>query len=123
MAHYHADNGAFVSELWSIHLISKGQGLTFVEVGAHHQNGKAESKIRYFNPEHNQFSFTHGLWLKCSSNGSDERKVKEIQPAAGAGVSGLWTGIYRATSEFTRVDALMIKQAWIYFISKLYCLK
>ena len=45
--HYHADNGVFASQLWRAHCVSKGQGLSFAAVGAHHQNGRAEAKIRY----------------------------------------------------------------------------
>ena len=44
--HYHADNGVFASKLWRADCISKHQGLTFAGVGAHHQNGVAENKIR-----------------------------------------------------------------------------
>ena len=44
--HYHADNGIFASNLWKAHCIAKHQGLTFAGVGAHHQNGVAENKIR-----------------------------------------------------------------------------
>jgi hypothetical protein len=45
--HYHADNGVFASQPWRSHCITNRQGLTFAAVGAHHQNGKAEAKIRY----------------------------------------------------------------------------
>ena len=45
--HYHADNGIFASNHWKHNCISKHQGLSFSGVGAHHQNGKAENKIRY----------------------------------------------------------------------------
>ena len=44
--HYHADNGVFASKLWRSHCLIKQQGLTFAGVGAHHQNGRAENKIR-----------------------------------------------------------------------------
>ena len=44
--HYHADNGVFASKAWKSHCLIKHQGLTFAGVGAHHQNGKAENKIR-----------------------------------------------------------------------------
>ena len=44
--HYHADNGVFASKAWRSHCIVKHQGLTFAGVGAHHQNGVAENKIR-----------------------------------------------------------------------------
>ena len=44
--HYHADNGIFASKVWRAHCISKHQGLSFAGVGAHHQNGVAENKIR-----------------------------------------------------------------------------
>jgi Reverse transcriptase (RNA-dependent DNA polymerase) len=45
--HYHADNGVFATHLWRSHCIARGQGLTFAAAGAHHQNGKAEAKIRH----------------------------------------------------------------------------
>ena len=44
--HYHGDNGVFWSHLWSANCLQKGQGLTFAGVNAHHQNGKAERRIR-----------------------------------------------------------------------------
>jgi Reverse transcriptase (RNA-dependent DNA polymerase) len=43
---YHSDNGIFKSKAWQDHCYSNGQGLTFAGVNAHHQNGKAERRIR-----------------------------------------------------------------------------
>jgi len=44
--HYHADNGVFKAKGWVDAVERQGQGLTFAAVGAHHQNGKAERRIR-----------------------------------------------------------------------------
>jgi hypothetical protein len=44
--HYHADNGRFSDNQWRDDVIYKGQRLTFCGVGAHHQNGRAEKRIR-----------------------------------------------------------------------------
>jgi hypothetical protein len=44
--HYHADNGRFSDNLWRQHILNNGQRLTFSGVGAHHQNGRAEKRIR-----------------------------------------------------------------------------
>ena len=44
--HYHADNGVFASKDWRASCFLKGQGLSFAGVNAHHQNGKAERRIR-----------------------------------------------------------------------------
>jgi GAG-pre-integrase domain len=44
--HYHADNGRFSDNLWREDVINKGQQLSFCGVGAHHQNGRAEKRIR-----------------------------------------------------------------------------
>jgi hypothetical protein len=44
--HYHADNGRFSDNLWREDILTKGQRLTFCDVGAHHQNGRAEKSIR-----------------------------------------------------------------------------
>ena len=44
--HYHADNGLFDSKDFRNSVKKAGQGLTFCGVNAHHQNGKAESKIK-----------------------------------------------------------------------------
>lgn len=44
--HYHADNGIFKAKEWVNACEKQGQGLTFAAVGAHHQNGKAERRIR-----------------------------------------------------------------------------
>ena len=43
---YHADNGVFRSHKWTDECRRMGQGLTFAGVGAHHQNGVAERRIR-----------------------------------------------------------------------------
>jgi hypothetical protein len=44
--HYHADNGIFHAHKWVLDCRAKGQGLMFAGVNAHHQNGKAEARIR-----------------------------------------------------------------------------
>ena len=44
--HYHADNGRFAEALWRHDTALQGQQLTFCGVSAHHQNGRAEKKIR-----------------------------------------------------------------------------
>jgi Reverse transcriptase (RNA-dependent DNA polymerase)/GAG-pre-integrase domain len=44
--HYHADNGRFADNEWRDDVVSKGQRLSFCGVGAHHQNGRAEKRIR-----------------------------------------------------------------------------
>ena len=44
--HYHADNGIFRAHTWVHHCKVQGQGLSFAGVNAHHQNGKAERRIR-----------------------------------------------------------------------------
>jgi hypothetical protein len=43
---YHADNDIFAANAWKQSCIDKGQALTFAGVGAHHQNGIAERRIR-----------------------------------------------------------------------------
>ena len=42
----HADNGTFKAKAWVRHCYLSGQDLTFSGVGAHHQNGMAERRIR-----------------------------------------------------------------------------
>jgi GAG-pre-integrase domain len=44
--HYHADNGRFAETLWKEDVRKHKQRLTFCGVGAHHQNGRAEKRIR-----------------------------------------------------------------------------
>ena len=44
---YHANNGTFATNDWVRDFYTKGQGLTFVRVNAHHQRGKAEMRIRH----------------------------------------------------------------------------
>jgi Reverse transcriptase (RNA-dependent DNA polymerase)/GAG-pre-integrase domain len=44
--HYHADNGRFAEALWKEDVSRQRQNLTFSGVGAHHQNGRAEKRIR-----------------------------------------------------------------------------
>ena len=43
---YHADNGIFKAHDWVVACMKQNQALTFAGVGAHHQNGKAEKRIR-----------------------------------------------------------------------------
>jgi hypothetical protein len=43
---YHAGNGQFSDNSLQNDGLSKGQLLTFCGVGAHHQNGQAEKRIR-----------------------------------------------------------------------------
>ena len=44
--HYHADNGRFHDRVWLDHVHAKGQTQSFCGVGAHHQNGVSEKRIR-----------------------------------------------------------------------------
>ena len=44
--HYHADNGLFSSKLFRDSIHTAGQTLSFCGVNAHHQNGKAEARIK-----------------------------------------------------------------------------
>ena len=44
--HYHADNGRFAERAFVDDVEQKGQTITFCGVSAHHQNGKAEKRIR-----------------------------------------------------------------------------
>jgi len=44
--HYHADNGVFRAKAWMDDCREKGQGMSFAGVDAHHQNGRAEARIR-----------------------------------------------------------------------------
>ena len=43
---YHADNGIFRASKWVQNCIDNHQALTFAAVNAHHQNGRAERRIR-----------------------------------------------------------------------------
>jgi hypothetical protein len=43
---YHSDNGRFVDSAWWNDAIQQGQRMTMCGVNAHHQNGKAERRIR-----------------------------------------------------------------------------
>jgi hypothetical protein len=44
--HYHADNGRFIESTWVDDTKDKGQDMSYSGVGAHHQNGRAEKRIR-----------------------------------------------------------------------------
>lgn len=44
--HYHADNGIFRSKAWMEDCLKRGQGFSYAGVDAHHQNGRAEARIR-----------------------------------------------------------------------------
>ncbi|MGL5500991.1 MAG: hypothetical protein ACRDCK_07565, partial [Plesiomonas shigelloides] len=44
--HYHADNGIFNGKEWRRSCSESHQGLSFAGVNAHHQNGRAERRVR-----------------------------------------------------------------------------
>ena len=44
--HYHADNGLFDTKVFKAAIAKASQTLTFCGVNAHHQNGKAENRIK-----------------------------------------------------------------------------
>jgi hypothetical protein len=44
--HYHADNGLFDTKTFQAAVLQSQQSLTFCGVNAHHQNGRAESRIK-----------------------------------------------------------------------------
>ena len=46
IGHYHADNGVFASEAWKNHCRANNQGFSYAGVSSHHQNGRAERRIR-----------------------------------------------------------------------------
>jgi hypothetical protein len=46
VSHYHADNGIFKAAKFVHECRNKGQSLSFASVNAHHQNGRAERRIR-----------------------------------------------------------------------------
>ena len=44
--HYHCDNGRFADNLSIENIKQNNQSISFCRVGAHHQNGRAEKRIR-----------------------------------------------------------------------------
>jgi hypothetical protein len=44
--HYHCDNGRFADNAFVQHVADKHQTISYCGVNAHHQNGKAERRIR-----------------------------------------------------------------------------
>ena len=56
--HYHADNGRFAENAFMEHVKASGQSITFCGVGAHHQNGVAERRIRDLT-EHSRTMLLH----------------------------------------------------------------
>jgi hypothetical protein len=46
ISHYHSDNGLFDTKAFKNSISKAGQTLSFCGVNAHHQNGKAESRIK-----------------------------------------------------------------------------
>ena len=44
--HYHGDNGRFADKLFVARVEADGQTISYCGVGAHHQNGHAEKRIR-----------------------------------------------------------------------------
>jgi hypothetical protein len=61
--HYHADNGIFKANIWVENCRKNGQGLSFAGVNAHHQNGRAEARIRRLQElTRTQLSHAKRLW-------------------------------------------------------------
>lgn len=61
--HYHADNGIFKAHAWVNSCQRNGQGLFFAGVNAHHQNGRAEARIRRLQElTRTQLSHAKRLW-------------------------------------------------------------
>jgi hypothetical protein len=46
IGHYHSDNGLFDTKAFQASISKAGQTLSFCGVNAHHQNGKAENRIK-----------------------------------------------------------------------------
>ena len=46
ITHYHADNGVFRAKDWVVDCHTRQQSISYAAVGAHHQNGVAERRIR-----------------------------------------------------------------------------
>ncbi len=64
--HYHADNGRFADNLFREAVQQSGQSITYCGVGAHHQNGIAERRIRDLT-EHSRTMLLHAQhrWPKA----------------------------------------------------------
>ena len=63
---YHADNGIFAANAWKQSCADKGQALTFAGVGAHHQNGIAENRIRQLQDmARTMLIHAHSRWPKA----------------------------------------------------------
>ena len=63
---YHADNGVFRANAWVNHCNQNNQRLTFAAVGAHHQNGVAERRIREIqNLARTMLIHAAKRWNKC----------------------------------------------------------
>jgi hypothetical protein len=63
---YHADNGLFDTKIFQAAVLQSQQSLTFCGVNAHHQNGRAESRIKDVTT-HAQTSLLHAAhqWPKA----------------------------------------------------------
>ena len=59
--HYHADNGRFSGNGFIDTVNGKDQKITFYGVGAHHQNGIIENKIKPSQQEDTHYCFTAGV--------------------------------------------------------------
>jgi hypothetical protein len=94
--HYHADNGIFESREFMEALEQDGQTITFCGVNAHHQNGRAEKKIRDLQEAtrtmiiHAQQrwrdAITPNLWPMAIKVAND---IGNRAPAIGTGISPL----------------------------------
>ena len=93
--HYHADNGIFASKAFCKAVEASNQKLTFCGVGAHHQNGVAEQRIKdlgdsaramLVDAKHRNPFVTSNLWPYTLQQAS---KIRRSLPCIGSALSPL----------------------------------
>jgi hypothetical protein len=96
--HYHADNGIFEAREFQDAIVGDGQTISFCGVNAHHQNGRAEKKIRDLQELtrtmilHAQHRWPNAisahLWPMAMKNANDN---SNSAPSANTGISPIET--------------------------------
>ena len=122
--HYHADNGVFRSNLWAENCNQKGQGLSFAGVNAHHQNGKAERRIRELQQTaRTMIIHAHRRWPSAITTNLWPYAVRMANDMLNATPSLKWKDGQTPSSKFHRSPVSANPKHWQHFGCPVYVLE
>ena len=122
--HYHADNGVFRSNLWAENCSQKGQGLSFAGVNAHHQNGKAERRIRELQQTaRTMLIHAHRRWPSAITTNLWPYAIRMANDMLNATPSLKWKDGQTPSSKFHRSPVSANPKHWQHFGCPVYVLE